>query len=210
MEPTRILAIRHGETVSNQKGRFQGQSDSPLSPAGIAQSQALGRRLATAPIAALYSSDLGRAWHTAQLVAALTGHAIQSEVRLRERHLGCFQGLTAEEAGVQFPEANAGFRSGNPDFVMPGGESMRQSLDRFVACCDELAVRHAGQSIALITHGGVLSTFLRHVLGMPLDAPRRYKRLNASINQFSREKGRWYLDSWGDVAHLEGQSLDDA
>jgi probable phosphoglycerate mutase len=210
MQPTRLLAIRHGETVSNQAGRFQGQSDSPLSPAGLLQSQALASRLAGAGLAALYSSDLGRAMHTAQLVAAATGLSLQVDGRLRERHLGVFQGLTAEEAAARHPEANAAFRRGDPDFVLPQGESMRQSLLRFCACCDELAGRHGGASIALITHGGVLSTFLRHVLGLPLDAPRRYKRLNASINAFVREQGKWYLESWGDTAHLAGGSRDDA
>src|SRR5262249_56880274 len=99
--------------------------------------------------------------------------------------------------------------------VLPKGESMRQSLLRFSACCDDLAGRHAGSTIALVTHGGVLSTFLRHVLGLPLDAPRRYKRLNASINAFALEQGKWYLESWGDIAHLSwarlgGGSRDDA
>jgi probable phosphoglycerate mutase len=210
MQPTRLLAIRHGETVSNQAGRFQGQADSPLSPAGLAQSQALAARLAGAGLAALYSSDHRRAMHTAQLVAAATGLSLQVDGRLRERHLGVFQGLTAEEAAARHPEANAAFRRGDPDFVLPQGESMRQSLLRFSACCDELADRHGGCAIALITHGGVLSTFLRHVLGLPLDAPRRYKRLNASINAFVREQGKWYLESWGDTAHLAGGSRDDA
>ena len=209
MQPTQILAIRHGETVSNRAGRFQGQSDSPLRPLGIEQSQAVGRRLKHASVNVLYSSDLGRALHTANLIASHLGQPVVQDVRLRERHLGVFQGLSAEEAAAQFPEANQGFRSGNPEFVMPEGESMRQSLARFAACCEELYERHQGQSIAVVTHGGVLSTFFRHVLGLPLDAPRRYKRQNASINTFSREKGRWYVESWGDVAHLSGQSLDD-
>jgi probable phosphoglycerate mutase len=210
MQPTRLLAIRHGETVSNQAGRFQGQADSPLSPVGTAQSQALAARLAGAGLAALYSSDLGRAVGTAQLIAAATGLPLQIDARLRERHLGVFQGLTAEEVAARHPEANAAFRRGDPDFVLPQGESMRQSLLRFCACCDELAGRHAGCTIALVTHGGVLSTFLRHVLGLPLDAPRRYMRRNASINAFALEQGKWYLESWGDTAHLAGDSRDDA
>jgi len=210
MQPTRLLVIRHGETVSNQAGRFQGQADSPLSPAGTAQSEALAARLARAGLAAIYSSDLGRAMHTAQLIAAAAGLSLQIDARLRERHLGVFQGLTADEAASQHPDANAAFRRGDPDFVLPQGESMRQSLLRFCACCDELALHHAGSTIALVTHGGVMSTFLRHVLGLPLDAPRRYKRLNASINAFVREQGKWFLESWGDTAHLAGGSRDDA
>lgn len=205
----RLLAIRHGETISNRAGRFQGQADSPLSAVGIEQSRALAARLVQLPVAALYSSDLGRALHTAQLIGAATGLPIVEEPRLRERHLGVFQGLTAAEAAAQLPAADAAFRSGDPEFVVPEGESMRQSLERFAACCDELAARHAGETIVAITHGGVLSTFLRHVLGLPLGAPRRYKRLNASINVFTRERDRWYLETWGDVAHLQAGSRDD-
>src|SRR5258707_5632494 len=82
--PVRILVARHGETLFNVEGRWQGQSDSPLTERGLAQARELGRALSTEPIIAVYSSDLGRAMQTADEVATLHGLSIRPEVRLRQ------------------------------------------------------------------------------------------------------------------------------
>src|ERR1051325_10264843 len=91
---TRLIVVRHGETVWNLEGKLQGQMDSPLTPSGLAQSRALAERFSRCPISALYSSDLGRARQTAESIAVRTGQEIRFDDRLRERHLGVFQGLT--------------------------------------------------------------------------------------------------------------------
>src|SRR5205823_14454985 len=90
--PVRILLARHGETLFNVEGRWQGQSDSPLTERGLAQARELGRALSAEPIAAVYSSDLGRAMHTAAEVAAVHGLTVSPEVLLRELETGGFTG----------------------------------------------------------------------------------------------------------------------
>ncbi|MGE5215531.1 MAG: histidine phosphatase family protein [Chloroflexota bacterium] len=202
MERTRVIIVRHGQTEWNIKGIRQGHLDSKLTVRGIAQAKALGARLAREKFSTLYSSDLGRAVETAREIADLTGHRIVTDARLRERHLGIFQGLNAEEIIAKYPEERRQFRTMGPDYVIPGGESMRQQVARNVAYMNELALKHQGEQIVVVTHGGVVSGFFRHTLEIPLDAPRRFEFVNAGLNVFAREAENWMLLTWGDVSHL--------
>src|SRR5262245_29104209 len=103
MDRTQLIIVRHGQTQWNLKLIRQGHLDSGLTEKGIAQAKALGERLARESFTALYSSDLGRAVQTAQMIAAATGHEIITDPRLRERHLGIFQGLKGDELREKFP-----------------------------------------------------------------------------------------------------------
>jgi len=199
---TQVIIVRHGQTEWNIAGIRQGHLDSRLTEKGIAQAKALAQRLARERFTALYSSDLGRAMQTAMAVADLTGHEIVTDARLRERHLGIFQGLTAAAIMDKYPEERRQFRTLGPDYVLPGGESMRQQVERNVAYLDELAAKHRGEQIVVVTHGGVVSGFFRHTLAIPLDAPRRFEFVNAGLNVFARDEENWILLTWGDVSHL--------
>jgi probable phosphoglycerate mutase len=210
MLPTRLILVRHGETAWNQQGRYQGHADSALTEAGVEQARALGTRLKRETFAALYSSDLGRARQTAEIIAAATGHEIHIDARLREQCLGVMQGLRREEVKARWPEEYARFRSTDRDYAPPEGESPRQSVERFVAGMSDLTGRHVGTTVAIVTHGGVLGGFLRYVLGLDPERPRRYKRFNGSWNVFTFENGHWYLETWGDISHLTApRCLDD-
>jgi probable phosphoglycerate mutase len=202
MEPTHLIIIRHGQTQWNIAGIRQGHLDSPLTERGVAQAKALGRRLAHESFRALYSSDLGRAVGTAKMIAAMTGHEVFTDARLRERHLGVFQGLTAEQLKEKFPEEYRLHRTMGPEYVIPGGESVRQQVERNVECLTAIAKNHTGETIVVVTHGGVLSGFLRHALSIPLEAPRRFEFVNAGLNVFAYENGDWFLQTWGDISHL--------
>jgi probable phosphoglycerate mutase len=198
---TQLILVRHGETVWNTQRRMQGYRDSPLSALGLWQARQLARRLARQPFSALYSSDLGRAHRTAGSIAEATGHAIIADAGLRERHFGVFEGLTAAEIENGYPEEYARFRSRDPDYVVPGGESARVFRDRCMASLERIARHHRAQTVVIVTHGLVLDMAYRAAQGLPLDAQRPVPLLNASLNVFSHAGG-WRLESWGDVAHL--------
>jgi len=206
---THFIAIRHGETEWNREGRYQGHLNSALNQDGLAQAQALGERLATARFDLLFSSDLGRALQTASAIAQRSGHEIVVDSRMRERSMGIFQGLTAAEAQARYSAEYLRFKSHDPDYIIPGGESMRQLLERSVACFTELAERHAGSTLATVTHGGVLAMLYRHAQAMPLEAPRDFTLHNTGVNRFCHRQGAWQLQSWGDIAHLD-HALDDS
>jgi 2,3-bisphosphoglycerate-dependent phosphoglycerate mutase len=202
MERTQFIIVRHGQTQWNHRGIRQGHLDSDLTARGIAQAKALGIRLAREHFTTLYSSDLGRAVHTARIIAASTGHEIVTDARLRERHLGVFQGLDGDQIRAKYPEQYRLHRTVGPDYVIPEGESVRQQVARNVAYLTQIAPKHLGETIVVVTHGGVLSGLFRHTFSIPFDAPRRFEFTNAGLNMFNYEEGNWFLQTWGDTSHL--------
>jgi probable phosphoglycerate mutase len=202
MERTQVIIVRHGQTQWNNRGIRQGHLDSDLTDKGIAQAKALGTRLAREKFTTLYSSDLGRAVHTAKMIAATTGHQIVTDARLRERHLGIFQGLSGDQIKAKYPEEYRLHRTLGPDYVIPDGESVRQQVARNVAYLADIAGKHLGETIVVVTHGGVLSGLFRHTFSIPFEAPRRFEFTNAGLNVFNYEEGHWFLQTWGDTSHL--------
>lgn len=198
---TKIFLIRHGETLWNSEHRIQGHIDSPLTPTGLAQAQALAQRLQKQSFAALYSSDLGRAYQTAQYLAKTTGLPIIVDPRLRERNLGCLQGLTRSEAQQQFPEEYQLYKTLDPDYLIPNGESLRQFRQRCISCLEEIVQKHPGEHILVVSHGGVLINVFKHILQLPYDMPRRFEIFNVSLNVFSYQADNWKLETWGDISH---------
>ena len=158
-KPTLLFAVRHGETEWNLTGKQQGHLDSPLTPTGVQQACALGAGLAGRGIEVIYSSDLGRAMQTAQIIAARLALPVHPDERLRERHLGTMQGLTKTVFRNTHPAEYAAFDSGDPEYRFPGGESARERYERSVLCGTDLAIRHPGQRVLIVAHGGVLSSF---------------------------------------------------
>ena len=211
VQNTEITLIRHGETEWNLSGRWQGHADSPLSLRGIEQAKALGDRIKTEEFDFYYSSDLGRALHTAELVGTPSGMNAEPFEKLRERDLGVLEGLNTDEMIEKHPSIYSAFRNDGPDFQVPGGESFRQFYQRSADAVEEIADKHPGSRIALVTHGGVLGAIFRYVLKLDLDADRNFVLLNCSLNRIEKRKNGWNLISWGDIAHLkEFESLDDA
>ena len=208
---TKIILIRHGETEWNLSGRWQGHADSALSGRGVAQAEALGLRMKKEEMDYFYTSDLERAQHTARLVGGPAGRQAECMESLRERDLGVLEGLTTVEMEKDRPEEYDAFRNAGPEYQVPGGESYHQFYDRCSGALEELAHRHPGKVIGIVTHGGFLGAIFRYVLNIPLDAERNFVLLNCSINRLEKSAKGWNLVSWGDVAHLEGMdSLDDA
>jgi probable phosphoglycerate mutase len=204
MTPTQLVLIRHGETAWNAEHRIQGQLDIPLSPTGVRQATRLAERLAGEPIDAIYSSELARAWLTAVPLAARLELDVIPEPRLRERSFGIFEGKTLDEIAARHPEDFRAWRERDPAWSMAGGETGQSLIDRVVDALHDIAARHAGGAVALVTHGGVLDVAYRAARALSWNAPREHQMLNASINRLhaTRPPPALALVSWGDVGHL--------
>lgn len=207
---TQLILIRHGQTLWNQQRRMQGHADSPLTEAGVRQARLLAHRLKQVAFGALYSSDSGRAHQTARSVAAVTGHDIIVDRRLRERHFGVFEGLTGDEIMLRHPDAYARFKSRDPKYVVPGGESALAFRARVLGCVSEIAVRHADGLVVVVTHGLVLDMLYRVARGIALTEPRTFSLINASLNQFRFDGCAWHAETWGDASHLNEELLTSA
>lgn len=210
MDPTRICLIRHGETAWNAARRIQGQTDIGLAPAGVEQARAVARHLSKSPVAALYSSDLLRARQTAEVIGAHLSLTPILVPALRERCYGIFEGKTYDEARAAYPGDYALFERRDADYAFPaGGESLRQLHARVTSGLRELAAAYPGQTLAVVTHGGVLDIINRFVRGRVLDLPRDFLIPNAGINWLALRGERWQVATWGETAHLAAAGLDE-
>jgi len=206
MTQTHFILVRHGETTWNLEGRRQGQSDSPLTAAGLAQARAIAERLAAgpAPADALYSSDLSRARRIAEEISAACGLPVIPDERLREKSFGVIEGLRQAEVEARYPQVAAQIAKKLPDYAPPGGESLAEAQRRGIAALEDLAGRHPSGRVIVVSHGALLGMFLRHVLGLSLTAPRRFTLENGSLSfvAYRHAAGAWHITSFGEVSHL--------
>lgn len=207
MSETEIYLIRHGQTEWNLEGRWQGQMNSDLTPLGVAQAKAVARRLETVEFHMLYSSDLTRTYDTAKEIAATTGHEIVPEERLRERRGGLMEGHTLVEAQQKFPEHfEVELHLRPADFAFPGGESENQLRDRAMDVLTELAERHPGERIVAVSHGAILNTFLRHILGTQTTS-WAFRLNNCGLSVVTHGKfrrGNWMVNTINEIGYLDG------
>ena len=204
---TRFIILRHGETEWNVASRIQGHTDSELTLLGWKQAAALGRRMEGETFDVLISSDLGRAYNTADSVATRTGHEIVSDPRLRERSFGVAEGLTYGELDHQYPDAFSRVRETDPDFVIPGGESRREFQARVKVAFESLAAEYDGKRVAIVCHGGVLAALYRVMNDIAVGAPHPIPIANASYNAVAFDGTTWTVEVWGDIGHLDAGAL---
>lgn len=200
---TELILIRHGETDWNRELRFQGQLDVPLNAIGLEQARRVADRLALQPVHALVSSDLQRALQTAQALAQRAGHAAPlSESGLREQHFGMAEGLRAPDIQARHPQAWAQWVRFDEHYAFDGGECTRDFHVRVLGVLRALAQRHAGQTLAVVTHGGVLDMVYRSALGLSLSGPRVSEIPNAGINRVRLRGEAIDILDWADTRHL--------
>ena len=209
-EPTRIVAIRHGETTWNVDTRIQGQLDIPLNETGRRQAARMAAALADEPITAVYASDLTRAWETASYLGRARGIAVRAEAGLRERGFGDFEGRTFKEIETELPDQSRRWRTRDPHFAPAGGESLVALRGRVVEAAERLAALHPGEQIALVGHGGVMDVLYRAATRLDIQAPRTWTLGNAAINRLLWTPDGFTLVGWADTSHLDNlEVLDD-
>ena len=154
------------------------------------------------PFDYLYCSDSGRARKTAEAISKYTGHKLNFDKRLREKNLGIFEGLTSEEARERYPETFQLFKTAGASYVIDEGESTQQLLDRALEAIEKIRIRHPQKVAVLVTHGGVVRVLMKHVLGVPLDAPTQFMISNTGIFRLVW-RDKWIVAEMGSVQHLE-------
>lgn len=165
----RLVLLRHGQTDYNVAGRMQGHLDSILTEWGLAQAVGVAPEIARFLPDRLVSSDLRRAAETADVVGHACGQPVKLDPRLRETHLGEWQGRTVAEIEEGWPGAIARWRS-DPAWAPPGGESRIDVVRRSRPVVDELDEEYATSAEAtavLIAHGGLIAGLVSGLLGLP-------------------------------------------
>ena len=197
----RLLFVRHGESVANTSGRWQGQGDSPLSPLGEQQAAALGSFLRPHSFDRVISSDLQRAHHTA-LAVDPSAEVLQP---WREVDLGAWEGLTRHEVTERFPEEIAALRRGDP-IKIGGGESWLDVEARVTEALQKLREESRPEHFVMVaSHGGVISSLFAVFLGLRSQRPRPMGWLiNTSQSEVTWSEDGLLVHTYNICPHLEG------
>lgn len=183
-----LLLVRHGETLWNREGRYQGRTDIPLSELGRAQVAALGVRLASLPIDLAVSSPLGRARTTAEAILAGRTVSLELDAGLVEISHGDWEGKLASEIELSHAEMFGVWRS-RPDRHVPAGpnaETLGDVEARAWAVIERVTARLAGNQTALVTaHDAVNRVILCRVLGLSLTRVWTFRQASAALNVLS-------------------------
>jgi broad specificity phosphatase PhoE len=188
---SRIVLVRHGETVWHAENRYAGSSDIELSPRGRDQAQALAWWAANAGLERLYVSPLGRARETARPVERVLEMEATVDSRLRELDFGDGEGLTSREMGEHFPSQYAAFRKDPVKHFLPGGEDPVIAIVRGRAALADIAGQVDSRTrVLLICHNTLIRLLLCDLLGI---SPSRYRDVfpelgNVSISEIALSK----------------------
>ena len=214
--------LRHGQTEYNTGSRMQGQLDTDLTDLGREQAVAAAEVLAKRQPLTIMSSDLRRALDTAVSLGERAGMPVLVDARLRETHLGEWQGLTHVEVDAVAPGARLAWRN-DSRWAPPGGESRVDVAGRSMPLVTELvADQHEwgrddpDRPVVLVAHGGLIAALTAALLGLPVDNwPILGGMGNASWVQVSGHSVadapagdiRWRLDVWNASAQVANDVL---
>ena len=180
-QPAEFWLVRHGQTDWNIQRRYQGHKDIPLNAGGREQARVLAAGLNGASFAAVYSSDLSRAMETAAILTEKHPLTIITDLRLREIAMGEWEGRTLTEISSEQPGSDGGLAYTEVHSRAPGGESLAEVAARVRAFADEIAAKHPGQVVLIVSHGLSLAALRCLAVGLPLAEARDIVPENCSI-----------------------------
>jgi len=163
IDPTHFFVMRHGLTEWNRLGRIQGQQDSPLSREGRAMIRLWCRHLQTVGLSRIYSSDLGRAQSTADRIRQHLQLPLSVDRRLREQDWGQWTGQSHRQLKRDAHDDYRRQAARGWHFRPPGGENHLQVLERGLGALHDIAGRHPGERILLVTHEGWMKCIFYHL-----------------------------------------------
>ena len=176
----KIYFVRHGETDMNARNMFYGWYDADINEKGIAQAEELRAAFETIHIDANYSSDLKRAYHTAEIIA--NGREIQPVPEIRELYYGDWENRTWEEMSEADLEEWHGWLTDWVDRRMPNGEAFMEFYDRVTRGLEQIIKENKGKHVLIVSHNGALSAMHCHLTGA---GPKAFWRFNSKQGHYS-------------------------
>ena len=202
---TEIYLIRHAQAEGNIYRFMQGHWDGDVTETGRYQIKALAEKLKDIKIDAVYSSDLKRAFMTAQ--AVLKYHPeirINTDKRIREINLGPWEGVPFGNLYYHHKEEMTLFLSDSPDWHVEGAETFEQVTHRAYEALCEIAKRHEGQSTVIVSHGVTLRCLQSKMMGVTIDKAKDLPiSKNTGISHYFFQNGVFTPDYIGDSSHLD-------
>lgn len=179
---TKVILIRHGETLWNLEMKYQGHCDVALTEKGIKQAELAADSLAKESISAVYASDLCRAFVTAESIANKHDLQVATIPELREINFGQWEGLAYDKINNQWSDIMAKLFTHPDEIQIPDGETFREVKERATIALSALIKKHPNETIVVVSHGGTIRTILCSVLNIPLNHLWNIKQDNTAIN----------------------------
>jgi alpha-ribazole phosphatase/probable phosphoglycerate mutase len=180
---TRVNLIRHGETEGAETKRYKGHIEVPLSDNGMKQIKRLSEYLSqNTDLNAVYTSDLGRAMKSAEIIAGPYGLKPVIIKALRERNFGVWEGMSFDEIKEKYPDTFNAWTENPLQFSPIEGESTIEVKDRALKAFNEITGMHNSDNIAVVAHGGINRVILCELLGIPLENIFRIEQDFAALN----------------------------
>ncbi len=197
----KVILVRHGETDWNKNARFQGQTDVPLSVTGKEQAEKVGLRLAHEKIAAVYSSDLSRAYETAQAIAQHHSLSVIKNPALREINFGLWEGMSRQIIGDEHKALYQEWLANPMETKAPEGENFIEVQNRALVALRDIAARHRDETIVVVAHGGLIKAVICQYLdGGFWEFPQG----NTAVNILEYQNNDFRFVTLNDLSHLEG------
>ncbi len=198
----KIFLVRHGETEWNKNARFQGQTDIPLSPTGKMQAKKVGERLANEKIDAIYSSDLSRAYQTAQEIARYHHIPITRNQDLREINFGQWEGLSRDVILHDHKDLYEQWLEDPIQTRAPEGENFYEVQSRAIQALKTIMENHQDDTVVIVAHGGLIkSVIIQYLEGGFWEFPQG----NTAVNILEYKGGSFRFVTLNDLTHLEGE-----
>jgi broad specificity phosphatase PhoE len=178
-----------------------------MKTSGRRQSRQVSHRLAGLEAAALYSSDLWRAYETAQIIGRTTGLRVVQKPGLREMHFGRWQGWTSQQIRERDPAGYAARRADPYDVPPPEGETWRRFYDRAVRALEEILTTTTARQVIVVTHSGVCTALGLRALGLDCTGKRTFGNDNCALHTIAVAGAQWRAVCLNDVTHLSPGEL---
>lgn len=197
-DETTIYLIRHAQTLWNRERIAQGQMDSPLTEAGRKKTESLSPLIAALNPDRIYSSDLMRARTTAEILTKELKKTIHVDRALREMDFGVFSGKPWEYIETEMAEIHSLYVAGDPDFVIPEGESHNQFHARVIDALNRIVEENRGKRILIVTHGGALNNIISYIENVPSEEKRYFGTVNLGLNIIKHRRGQYAIEQMAD------------
>ena len=202
-----MLLLRHAETEWNHERRFQGWRDSPLSATGRDQAASAARLLAASPVAAVWSSPLGRARETAAIIAAPHKLPVRETEAFKEMRFGIWEGLTRDEVQAKFPAELRAWAETPHEAAWPGAETLGAVRARALEGLAALRQAHAEETVCLVSHGITCRVLILEALGLGLDRLWSLQLASTGISELEFRDDWTTLHRMNSLVHLTDAAL---
>lgn len=200
---TKLILVRHGYTSWNEAKKYQGFSDINLNNQGIEEAKKVAKRLSYEKIDMIYSSPLKRAFETAEIINENFEKKIHISQCLKEINFGDWEGYTFEEIGKHYPDLIDKWLEKPADMRPPNGENFRDLQVRAMKVLHEIYDLNRGKNVLIVTHGGLISVIVCHILQIGLDELWKFISSNTGITILEEYDNKLLLTTFNEYGHLK-------